>query len=68
MVVGGAETLLQDSLDLAEKAEAAGVTVELHVEPHEVHDYPYFRDINPRARGAMLRIGHFIQRRQQSSP
>jgi acetyl esterase/lipase len=62
ILVGTAETLLDDSTRLAERAKAAGVAVELEVWDDMVHVWPIFAPILPEGQGAIERIGQFIRR------
>ena len=66
IVAGGAELILADSTGAAEKIRDAGGEVELHVEPNEVHVYPFFTRINPRARAAHTRMTDWVRRRTAS--
>ena len=61
VLAGGVELLLDDSLRLVDKAREAGVPVNLHVEPDEVHVYPMFADLTSRAREGIARIGAFVR-------
>lgn len=61
LLAGGVETLLSDSQRLARRAAEAGVPHTLHVEPGEVHVYPYFDNINPRAGAAFRRISAWMR-------
>ncbi len=63
IIAGELETLVDDSRRLAERAERAGVIVQLHVEPEEVHVYAAFNEVNPRAQAAFGRIAEFLDRR-----
>ena len=58
LLVGGGEVLLPDAELFAARARAAGVAVELHVEPGEVHVYPHF--FSPRAGDAYRRMRRFL--------
>ena len=49
--------------DLAERADRAGVEVALHVEPDEIHVFPYYQFINPRGRDALGRIADWLSHR-----
>ncbi len=59
--VGSAETLLDDSTRLAERAEAAGVDVTLDVWDDMVHVWHMFAPILPEGRRAIDRAGEFIR-------
>jgi len=60
VTAGGNERLLDDSLDFAKKARAAGVSVSLDVLPFGVHVYPMFPDLHEEARSALKNISNFI--------
>ncbi|MEK7807049.1 MAG: alpha/beta hydrolase [Chloroflexota bacterium] len=62
ILVGTAETLLDDSTRLAGRAKAAGVAVELEVWDDMVHVWPIFAPILPEGQRAIERIGQFIRR------
>jgi monoterpene epsilon-lactone hydrolase len=59
--VGDAETLLDDSTRLAEKARAAGVQVKLEVWPEMVHVWQLFASFLPEGQQAVDAIGLFIR-------
>lgn len=59
--VGEAETLLDDSTRIAEKAKAAGVKVDLEVWPEMVHVWQLFAPILPEGQQAVEKIGKFIR-------
>jgi len=59
--VGSAEVLLDDSLRLAGRASAVGVTTTLEVWPEMIHVWHSFAAILPEARQAIDRIGEFIR-------
>jgi acetyl esterase/lipase len=61
VVAGGAETILDDSTRLAERARASGVEVTLDVEPGEIHVFPAFADVSPRGKAALRRIAAFVR-------
>ena len=61
--VGDAETLLDDSTRLAEKARAAGVDVTLKVWDEMPHVWHLFAPILPEGRQAIDEIGSFFQAR-----
>ena len=61
--VGDAETLLDDSMRLAEKARAAGVDVTLKVWDEMPHVWHLFAPILPEGRQAIDEIGSFVQAR-----
>lgn len=58
---GGDETLLSDSTRFAEKAEAAGVNVTLHVGKGLFHCYPACSPLFPEAKQAMDEICAFLK-------
>jgi monoterpene epsilon-lactone hydrolase len=59
--VGEYETLLDDSIRFAAKAEAAGVEVTLRVGEGMVHCYPLMAPLFPEATKALEEICTFIQ-------
>ncbi|MCA9679563.1 MAG: alpha/beta hydrolase fold domain-containing protein, partial [Myxococcales bacterium] len=61
VLAGGAETLRSDSERLARRADATGVPCTLDIEPGEVHVFPYFDVVNPRAVAAFRRIGTWVR-------
>jgi len=61
--VGTAETLLDDSIRFAKRAETAGVEVELDVWEEMIHVWHTFCSILPEAREAIERIAEFLSRR-----
>lgn len=65
--VGDRETGLDDSTQLAAKARAAGVAVELQVWPHMIHVFQQFAEELPEALEAIECIGAFLQRQWASS-
>lgn len=58
---GGDETLLDDAVRFAEKAEKAGVDVKLRVEEGLFHCYPVCAPLFPEATAAMKEICAFIR-------
>jgi acetyl esterase/lipase len=60
IIVGGAETLRDDAVRLAERARAAGVEVSLDVVPDQLHIFPVFSSFLPEARSALEAIGAFV--------
>jgi monoterpene epsilon-lactone hydrolase len=60
--VGTAETLLDDSTRLADRAKAAGVEVELQVWEDMVHVWPLFAPVLPEGQEAIDKMGDFIRR------
>ena len=61
--VGTAEILLDDSTRFAERADAAGVDVELEVWDDMVHVWHAFADLLPEGAQATERLGAFLRRR-----
>jgi monoterpene epsilon-lactone hydrolase len=61
ILVGTSEVLLDDSTRFAERAKAAGVSVELEVWDEMIHIWPYFAAFLPEARQAIDRMGAFIK-------
>ncbi len=59
--VGEAETLLDDSTRLAERAKAAGVDVTLEVWDDMIHVWHYMAAILPEGQQAIHRVGEFIR-------
>jgi acetyl esterase/lipase len=60
--VGSIETLLDDARALAERAQAAGVRVELQVWEDMPHVWQHFAPILPEAQQAIARIGEFVRK------
>ncbi len=58
--VGEDESMLDDSVQFAEKARAAGVEVRLHVGQGMVHCYPALSPLFPEAKAAMKDICAFL--------
>ncbi|CCW15832.1 lipase/esterase [Sphingobium indicum BiD32] len=61
--VGDRETVLDDSRNLAAKAEAAGVSVQLEVWDEMIHVFQQFPDELDEAREAIAHIGAFLRER-----
>jgi acetyl esterase/lipase len=61
--VGTAETLLDDSLRIAEKMHAAGVDVRLSIWPNMLHVFPLFAPVLSEGRDGCNEIGNFIRAR-----
>lgn len=61
--VGTAETLLDDSTRLVERARAAGVEVELQTFEDLIHVFQAFAPMVPEALEAITRIGAFVRAR-----
>jgi epsilon-lactone hydrolase len=66
LTAGSAETLMDDSVRLAEKVRAAGGEVTLEIAEDMVHIWPLFHSILPEARLSIDRIGAFV--RDHSKP
>ncbi|MFI5397472.1 MAG: alpha/beta hydrolase [Candidatus Binatia bacterium] len=64
--VGTAETLLDDSTRLAERARKAGVAVTLETWEDMIHVWQAFASLLPEGQQAIERIGAFIKARIQS--
>jgi len=62
ILVGTAETLLDDSTRLAERAKAAGVQVDLQVWDDMVHVWPMFASILPEGQQALNVVGEFVRK------
>ena len=62
--VGTAETLLDDSTRLAERAKSAGVEVVLEPWDDMIHIWQFFAATVPEGQQAIERIGEFIQEHQ----
>ena len=60
--VGDAETLLDDAVRLAQRAEAAGVKVNIDVWEEMIHVWQLFAQMLPEGREAIDRIGAFLRR------
>jgi epsilon-lactone hydrolase len=65
--VGTAETLLDDSVRLAERARAAGVDVRLEAWDDLVHVFQAFAPMVPEAVEAIEGVGAFVQERLGAS-
>lgn len=61
--VGDAETLLDDSTRVAEKAKAAGVTVDLEIWPEMPHVWHLFAPFLPEGQQAIEKIGKYVQQK-----
>ena len=61
MQVGEAEVLLDDTLRVAEKAQAAGVEVTVDVYPEMIHIFQLFAPVLPEGQQAIDRIGAFLR-------
>ena len=64
--VGTAETLLDDSTRLADRAKASGVTVELDIWEDMIHVWPIFASVLPEGQKAIERIGEFVRQHTKS--
>ena len=56
------EILRDDAVRFADRARAAGATVELVLEDAMPHVWPFFFDVMPEARHAVARTGAFVER------
>jgi acetyl esterase/lipase len=54
--------LLDDTLRVAEKAQAAGVDVTVDVYPEMIHIFQIFAPVLPEGQQAIERIGAFLRR------
>lgn len=61
IIVGTAETLLDDAVRLHEKAESAGVDSTLEIWQDMVHIWPWFAPFLPEGQQAMDQMGDFIK-------
>lgn len=61
--VGTAETLLDDSNRLAEKARAAGVEVEIERWEDMIHVWHAFAPLLPEAEQGIARVGEYVSKR-----
>lgn len=61
--VGDAEVLLDDSVMLAERARAAGVSAELEVWDRMIHVWHWFLPMLDEAQSAVEKIGRFVRTR-----
>ena len=59
--VGTAETLLDDSIRIAEKMHAAGVDARLAIWPNMLHVFPLFAPVLSEGRDGCIEIGNFIR-------
>ena len=59
--VGEHESMLDDSVQFAQKAKAAGVGARLHVGKGMMHCYPLFAPRFPEASAALREIGEFVR-------
>lgn len=64
--VGTAETLLDDSTRLADRAKASGVKVELNIWEDMIHVWPIFAPVLPEGQQAIERIGEFVRQATKS--
>lgn len=63
ILVGSAETLLDDALRLAGAAGGAEVPVHLEIWPEMVHVWPLFHQILAEGRQALVRMGEYIRQK-----
>ncbi len=61
IIVGTAETLLDDAIRLHEKAESSGVDSTLEIWEDMVHIWPWFAPFLPEGQQAMEQMGDFIK-------
>jgi acetyl esterase/lipase len=61
--VGTAETLLDDSNRLAEKAHAAGIDVDIERWEDMIHVWHAFAPLLPEATQGIARIGEYVSKR-----
>jgi acetyl esterase/lipase len=61
ILVGTNETLLDDSIRVADKARAAGVDVEIEVWDDMIHIWPFFAAILPEGQQAIERMGAYAR-------
>jgi len=59
--VGADEVLLSESLAFAEKAALHGVSVQLHVWPEMIHDWPLFHSMLPQGTRAIAEAGFWVR-------
>ena len=64
MQVGDEEVLLDDTLEFAKKAKAAGVNVTDVVWPHMFHVFHLWAPFLPEANRALVEISNFVQKIQ----
>jgi acetyl esterase/lipase len=60
--VGGEEVLLDDALNLCERAKSCGVRAEIEVWPDMIHVWHMFHPLLPEAAQATRRIVQFVER------
>ncbi|MBK03798.1 MAG: alpha/beta hydrolase [Deltaproteobacteria bacterium] len=60
VLAGGAELLVDEAKDFAERAQKQGVEVLLHIEPDRVHDYFFFTPFDPVARAFYKMVAQHI--------
>lgn len=61
LYVSTSEVLRDDTLRLAERAQAQGVTVELEIQPDLIHVWPLFPRYVPEARASITKLANFIR-------
>lgn len=66
--VGADETLRDDGTELATRAKAAGVNVELRIWPGVPHAWPLFRHFIPEGRESLQQAATFLHRHARSTP
>lgn len=65
ILVGTREILLDDSTRFADRARTAGVEVDLQVWDEMIHIWPYFADIIPEGKEAIVQMGNYIRGKLQ---
>jgi len=60
LLIGGAETLLDENIHFAEQAKKDGVNVQIQIWPNMVHVWPSLYEVVPEAKIAMEGIGKWI--------
>jgi monoterpene epsilon-lactone hydrolase len=65
MFTGEAELFLSENLELAARAQAAGVEVTHHVSPASVHVFGLLAAISPAAAALFRHVSDFVQQRQK---
>ena len=57
--------MLDNSTRIADRAQAAGVEVDLQVWDEMIHIWPYFADIIPEGKEAIARMGDYIREKMR---
>jgi acetyl esterase/lipase len=63
VLAGAVEAIADDSARFAERVRAHGGRVELVIEPDEIHVYPMFSDVSPRAQSGLAKLARFVRTR-----